>query len=107
LSPPPTLQIQYYNQGDDQYNTCENLLFDSGSSFPDSSVFQTHTVSGVPLEKLVIGKPINAGAAANGYMDAATLNGCVNQAKAKGWNAGVMYWEYDSTAVGTILAVVG
>lgn len=40
-------------------------------------------------------------------MDSATLNDCVNQAKVKGWNAGVMYWEYDATAVGTILAVIG
>lgn len=104
---PYLLQVQYYNQGSDQYNTCDNLLFNSGNSFPESSVFETNTAAGVPLEKIVIGKPINSGAAANGYMDPSTLNDCVNQAKANGWNAGVMYWEFDSTAVGTILAVIG
>jgi chitinase len=52
--------------------------------------------NGVELDKIVIGKPINAGAAANGYMDTSTLSSCVKQAQAQGWNAGVMYWEYDN-----------
>lgn len=97
--------VQYYNQGN-VYDTCESLLFDSGDDFPDSSVFQSHTVGGIPLDKLVIGKPINAEAASNGYMSADLLQTCVAQAKAEGWNAGVMYWEFDSTAVTQILTVV-
>lgn len=100
------LQIQWYNQGSDQYHTCENLLFDSGPQYPDTSVFQIHDVSGLPLDKLVIGKPLTPTGAANGYMEPATLRRCVKQAREKGWNAGVMYWEWDHTAQGSLRAVL-
>ena len=49
--------------------------------------------NGVDLKKLVIGKPGSAADATNGFMSAATLATCVKQAKAKGWNAGLMFFE--------------
>jgi len=58
------------------------------------------------LNKLVIGKPLSPNGAANGYMEPGLLKDCVAQAKKQGWNAGVMYWEYDKTAAGTMLAVM-
>ena len=40
-----------------------------------------------------IGKPATSGDASNGFIAPATLATCVSQAKAKGWDAGVMVWE--------------
>lgn len=43
--------------------------------------------SGVPQDKLVIGKPAkNQVDAKSGYIDSQTLAGCVSQAKKKGWS---------------------
>lgn len=99
--------VQFYNQGQGAYTDCDGLLFQSTSSWPGTSVFEINSVGGVPLEKIVIGKPINSDAASNGYTDPSTLGRCVSQAQSKGWNAGLMFWEYDSSAVGVIRAVIG
>jgi len=104
--------IQFYNQGVSQYTTCDNLLNTSGGSYPGSSVFEI-SANGVPLNKLVIGKPaVAANAPSGGYVDPATLSTCVSQAAAKGWKAGVMNWEYPdgdaawiSTVRGTTFAI--
>ena len=49
--------------------------------------------NGVPLNKLVIGKPGAVTDANNGFIDPATLGTCIDQAKAKGWSAGVMSFQ--------------
>lgn len=64
----------------------------SGGAFPGSSVFEI-AANGVDLNKLVIGKPGAAADATNGFIDPATLGTCVDQAKAKGWSAGVMAFQ--------------
>lgn len=105
-NPPRSIQVQFYNQGD-IYTDCESLITTSGGYFPSTSVFEINSYSSVPLSKIVIGKPLDAGAAANGYMDSTMLAQCVKQAKAKGWNGGVMYWEFQKTlATLSMLAVV-
>jgi len=42
------------------------LIHNSGSEWPDTSVMQMQSYAGVPLDKIVIGKPIDANAADNG-----------------------------------------
>ena len=81
--------MQFYNQG--LYGDCTGLLTKSGGAFPGSSLFEIPK-HGIPLSKLVIGKPATAADATNGYMSPATLGSCVKKAKAKGWNGGVMVW---------------
>lgn len=70
--------VQYYNQGDNQYLTCDSILWSSGGRYPGTSVFEIHKCvqwseigiiglliisvplfsnAGIPLNKLVIGKP--------------------------------------------------
>ena len=105
-SSPSEPKIQWYNQGEDQYHTCETLLFDSGPQYPDTSGFQIHNVGKVNLNKLVIGKPLTRTGAANGYMDPGELKRCVELARGKGWDAGVMYWEWDHTAQSALRAVL-
>lgn len=76
--------VQFYNQGADQYVTCEvssrvgggiilktgfqTLLTNSGSEWPSTSVFEINSYTGVPLDKIVIGKPLGANSASNGYV---------------------------------------
>ncbi|WWC73530.1 uncharacterized protein I206_107502 [Kwoniella pini CBS 10737] len=90
--------VQFYNQGDGVYEDCETLLFDSGNDWPSTSVFEINSSAGLPLDKIVIGKPLDEGAAANGFVDPSVLHKCVTQAEAKGWNAGVMFWEWTTSA---------
>ncbi|KAJ7262368.1 glycoside hydrolase superfamily [Mycena rebaudengoi] len=95
--------IQFYNSpGED--TTCHNMLEKSGSYLSESSVFELHDRSQVPLEKIVIGKPASKKDAATGYMDAKQLGTCLEQASAKNWNTGFMLWQ-ELQFPGKILAV--
>ncbi|KAL4065918.1 glycoside hydrolase family 18 protein [Scleroderma yunnanense] len=85
--------VQFYNQGVNEYTTCSGLLDTSSSTWPSSAVFQI-AAAGVSLNKIVIGKPATTADASNGYMDPSTLAGCLSTAKNQGWDAGVMVWQY-------------
>ncbi|KAJ6581556.1 glycoside hydrolase superfamily [Mycena capillaripes] len=67
----------------DWYNI--QLLTASSSTWSGSAVFQI-AVSGVPLSKIVIGKPAGTGDGNSGFMSLAPL---LNQ----GWTGGAMAWE--------------
>jgi len=96
--------VQFYNQNS-EYETCDGLLTKSSSAFPNSSVFEINK-SGVPLDKIVIGKPANQADQTNGgFMSTGDLASCIATAKDKGWNAGVMTWEYPSADSQWIKAV--
>ncbi|KAK4689927.1 hypothetical protein P7C73_g190, partial [Tremellales sp. Uapishka_1] len=97
--------VQFYNQGS-IYEDCTTLITESGGDWPSTSVFEINSYAGVPLEKIVIGKPLDSGAADSGYMSASDLASCVSQATSKGWNAGVMFWEWTTEAPGIITAVL-
>lgn len=99
--------VQFYNQGPDQYVSCETLITDSGSEWPSTSVFEINSHAGVPLDKIVIGKPLEPGSASNGYMSASDLHQCVSEAKERGWNAGVMFWEWSEEAPSVMATVRG
>ncbi|KAJ3795228.1 glycoside hydrolase family 18 protein [Lentinula aff. detonsa] len=85
--------LQFYNQGADEYTTCAGLLINSSSTWPQSALFQI-AANGVPLEKLVIGKPATTSDASNGFMSTSTLARCLSIAKNFGWSAGAMVWEF-------------
>ncbi|KAG5641908.1 hypothetical protein DXG03_003975 [Asterophora parasitica] len=76
--------IQFYNQGANEYTTCANLLTTSSNTWPQSAVFQIAN-NGVPLSKIVIGKPASTGDANNGFVSSSTLATCLQQAKNQGW----------------------
>jgi chitinase len=87
--------IQFYNQGSNMYTDCEGLLTTSGSAFPKTSVMEI-AQAGVDINKIVIGKPGEAGDASNGFISQSALSACVAKAQKQGWNAGVMSWEFPS-----------
>ncbi|KAL9713573.1 hypothetical protein Ac2012v2_003184 [Leucoagaricus gongylophorus] len=96
--------VQFYNQGTEEYVDCDGLLNDSSNVWPQSALFQI-AASGIPLSKLVIGKPGTSGDASNGFISTSTLAQCVQQAKNRGWSAGVMVWEFPDAAADWIRQV--
>lgn len=85
--------LQFYNQGDD-YSDCNSLLTTSQANFPHTSIFEINQFAGVPLDKLVLGKPAAAADATTGFVDPNTLAGCLAQGKNAGWNGGAMLWQF-------------
>jgi len=86
--------VQFYNQGDSKYDTCETLLYHVGGTFSGTALFEI-VANGVDANKLVIGKPITrAGATNTGFMEVDDIAKCITEARKKGWNAGFMGWEY-------------
>ncbi|KAM5530323.1 hypothetical protein V8D89_008970 [Ganoderma adspersum] len=83
--------VQFYNQSPSPgYEDCDTLFRSAGGS----SVFEIRA-SGIPAEKIVIGKPGNVQDTTNGgFMEPAALGTCVSQAVAGGWNGGVMVYQY-------------
>jgi chitinase len=58
--------IQYYNQGPDNYVTCDDLII-SSKAFPGTSIGEL-TAAGIPAQKLVLGKPMLQSDANNEYV---------------------------------------
>jgi len=96
--------IQFYNQGASEYTTCANLLTTSSSTWPQTAVFQIAS-NGVPLNKIVIGKPATSSDASNGFMSTSTLASCLQQAKNQGWTGGAMVWQYPDAKSAWITSV--
>ncbi|KAF8888123.1 glycoside hydrolase family 18 protein [Infundibulicybe gibba] len=96
--------VQFYNQGDSEYTTCTGLLTASSNAWPQTSVFEI-AASGVPLSKIVIGKPATTNDASNGFVSTSTLATCLQQAKNKGWNGGAMVWQFPGPTVDWIKTV--
>ncbi|KAK0488963.1 glycoside hydrolase [Armillaria novae-zelandiae] len=101
--------IDWYNvqhaEGTTEYTTCTGLLTASSSNWPQTALFQIASNAGVPLSKLVIGKPGTKGDASNGLMSASTLASCLKTAHSQGWNAGVSVWQFPDVAAAWIQAV--
>ncbi|KAF8682062.1 hypothetical protein AX14_004440 [Amanita brunnescens Koide BX004] len=96
--------IQFYNQGVNEYTTRKGLLWASSSTWPDTAVFQIHA-SGVPLHKIVIGKPATSGDAASGYMSLDELAQSLQEAQKSKWNGGAMVWQYPNAGSSWITTV--
>ncbi len=72
-------------EGFTEYVTCPSLLSASTETWPNTAVFQI-AASGVPMSKIVIGKPAILTDASNGYMDPVTMASCLSQAKDQNWS---------------------
>jgi len=86
--------VQFYNQGADMYVNYQNLFINSGTSLPFTSVKEIN-LAGIPLNKIVVGKPMLVSDASNGYVNPSQLGLWFNQAKQElNWNAGLMFWQF-------------
>jgi chitinase len=98
--------IQFYNQGDSQYNTYNELFVNAtGKQFNGTSVSEIAKL-GVPLNKLVVVKPILVNDATNtGWVDSTSLGQWAIQANTDyGWYAGIGHWQYASDLTGKTIS---
>lgn len=84
--------VQFYNQ--ENYNTCNELIWNAGNNFPLTSLFEINKYANVPLDKLVVGKPAWESDADDGFMRPSVEGACLQIAVQNGWKAGVSFWEY-------------
>ena len=80
----------FYLEGASEYTTCTSLLTTSSGIWPQTALFQIAS-NGIPLSKLVIGKPATASDGSNGYMSTSMLASCLEQAKNNGWGRSSTY----------------
>lgn len=97
--------VQFYNQGDTKYDTYETLFLNSGSFFSGTAVKEI-IARGIPAKKIVVGKPVTSGDAANtGFVPSASLGEFVSRAYTDfGWYGGVMFWQYVSDVGGQAIS---
>ena len=56
---------------------------------------------GIPLKKIVVGKPVTSTDASNGYINPSSLGNYMEEAKSSiGWSTGVMGWVWAGTQTG-------
>eukprot|EP00026_Physarum_polycephalum_P013920 Phypoly_transcript_14380.p1 GENE.Phypoly_transcript_14380~~Phypoly_transcript_14380.p1 ORF type:complete len:310 (-),score=55.62 Phypoly_transcript_14380:67-972(-) len=87
------LFVQYYNNG--PAATYEDIFVsDNGGAVKEL------VAGGIPLSKIVIGKPVKKDDADEGYITASTFHSIVQQAQNElGWNTGIMGWQWHSSSV--------
>jgi len=94
--------VQFYNQGPYCYVDYNGLFVSSGSScpqFPHTAVNELVGL-GIPLNKIVVGKPVVITDAGSGFVNASSLHTFFLQANAQyGWNTGLMGWMWNDTTV--------
>ncbi|KAJ7081273.1 glycoside hydrolase superfamily [Mycena epipterygia] len=87
--------VQFYNTGP-AFENCQDLV---QQSVDQTAVLQIHNVANVPLNKIVIGKPVTQPDGNDGYIDATTLSSCMQMAtNGTGWNSGIVLWKYGDDA---------
>lgn len=94
--------LQFYNQVDSRYDTYEELFVHAtGSDFNGTAVSEV-AARGVPLQKIVVGKPILTTDATNtGWVSQTDLGSFAAQAyRDYGWYAGIAHWQYPSDKTG-------
>ena len=83
------LYLTLFTEETGSFEDCDSLLH---SAVKHDSVMEIKT-AGIPVDKLVIGKPARQEDVNNGYMSSSTLASCLSTAKGEGWSAGVMVWQ--------------
>ena len=94
--------VQFYNQGNTEYNTYTQLFKAATGYFAGTSV-QEIINKGIPKEKIVVGKPASQSDVMNtGFVTSTNLGLWTSQAFDEFcWYTGVMYWQYKSDDSGT------
>ena len=93
--------VQFYNQGNTQYNSYQELFTQATGHFSGTSVKEI-AARGIPLQKIVVGKPlVQADAANTGFVCQKELGNWSEKAYNElGWYAGVGHWQYPSDKTG-------
>lgn len=94
--------VQFYNQVETKYDSYEELfIHSSGPEFNGTAVKEINE-RGIPLRKIVIGKPILPSDASNtGWVNQTELGSFAEKGFSKlGWYGGIMHWQYSSDLSG-------
>jgi len=89
--------IQFYNQGSTTYDSYESLFIKSQPPFVGTSIKEIIELAGIPIHKIVLGKPATPQDAANtGYVAPSTLGKiCLEAQKKLGYTLpGFFIWQY-------------
>jgi len=83
--------VQYYNQGGDEYTTYESLIV-SDSDFPGTAAMQINPSTTFPI---AVGKPVTSSDAETGWNSASDLSSWFQKAQSElGFCGGAMWWEF-------------
>lgn len=105
------LNVQFYNQGPTCYTTYAGLFTSSNGdgtcpSFPGTSLAEIASY-GVPINLLIVGKPLLAGDASNGQVPATSLRDWLSRARTElGYSGGAFIWTWSATAARTWVTMV-
>lgn len=92
--------IQFYNQDSSKYDTYETL-FNVSEGWATNSAVKQIASSGVPKEKLVVGKGVTPADFYNtGYVPENDLARYLKQGVDDGFSAGFMGWQFSSDSTG-------
>jgi len=94
--------VQFYNQETTSYSSF-STLFQKSDGWATGTALQEISAKGIPLSRIVIGKPVTSGDASNtGFVPVGTLAAMYRQAVGSiGWNSGFMGWQFKSDADGS------
>jgi hypothetical protein len=102
--------VQAYNQGPGCYTSAAGLFTRSGADCPGCPGTSLGEIAGygVPLNRLVVGKPLVAGVdAGSGWVSAGNLGAYFAQAAAaQGWAGGGFVWQWSASAAPAWAAAV-
>jgi len=94
--------VQFYNQGTSAYSTY-NTLFQQTDGWAKGTSVMEMEHAGIPLSRILIGKPITQGDASNtGYIPVGTFRSILQQAMSSiQWKGGFMGWQFKSDTDGS------
>jgi len=93
--------VQFYNQAQSTYDTYASL-FQTANGWATGTSVTEMVAKGIPSSKIVVGKPVTTGDAANtGYVPVDALRQMFVQGKGVQWSAGFMGWQYKSDTDGS------
>lgn len=94
--------IQFYNQGDNNYNTYNSTFVTANPDFPFTAVQQfSNNNTTVPYNVLVYGNLCQQSDGSTGYVPPATINGWLKQAQSISFPSNAGIWQYHSESSGS------
>lgn len=94
--------VQYFNQGDTKYDSYQELYQSTSGVFAGTAVKQIHDRLNVPLEKIIVSKPVTQSDASNtGWVSPSSLGDWSARARNDfSWTSGIATWQYESDVNG-------
>jgi len=91
--------VQFYNQGPACYVDFGGLFQNSCTNFPGTSVQEIASSAKMPLNKIVVGKPVTTADAGTGFLSGAQFGDLLRQAQSNGIQiGGYMGWKWEAEA---------